>query len=173
MSLVVRPARPEEYANVGRVTAEAYRADGLLDSADYPVERTYESLLLDAGRRAREAELWVAAEQDGEILGTVNWCPPGSPWRQLAQRDDQAEFRMLSVAPAGRRRGVGRALVDACLRRARQDGMSEVVIWSHPLMAGAHALYLRMNFERVPDLDGSPAPGVRLWGFRLPLTASS
>ena len=80
---------------------------------------------------------------------------------------------MLSVAPAGRRRGVGRALVDACLRRARQDGMSEVVIWSHPLMAGAHALYLRMNFERVPDLDGSPAPGVQLWGFRLPLTASS
>ena len=173
MSLVVRPARPEEYANVGRVTAEAYRADGLLDSADYPVERTYESLLLDAGRRAREAELWVAAEQDGEILGTVTWCPPGSPWRQLAQRDDQAEFRMLSVAPAGRRRGVGRALVDACLRRARQDGMSEVVIWSHPLMAGAHALYLRMNFERVPDLDGSPAPGVQLLGFRLPLTASS
>jgi len=173
MSFVVRPARPGEYAQVGHVTAEAYRADGLLDSADYPVESTYEAQLMDAGRRAREAELWVAADEAGEILGTVTWCPPGSPWRQLAQRDDQAEFRMLSVAPAGRRRGVGRALVEACLRQARQDEMSEVVIWSHPMMTGAHALYLRMHFERAADLDGSPAPDVHLWGFRRALTATS
>jgi hypothetical protein len=47
--------------------------------------------------------------------------------------------------------------------------MSEVVIWSHPLMNGAHALYLRMHFERAADLDGSPAPGVHLLGFRLGL----
>ena len=172
MSYLVRPARPAEYAPVGRLTADAYRADGLLDAADHPVESSYEAQLLDAARRAREAELWVAAEEDGEILGTVTWCPPGSPWRQLARRDDQAEFRMLSVAPAGRRRGVGRALVDACLSRARLDRTSEVVIWSHPLMTGAHALYLRMQFERAHDLDGSPAPGVHLWGYRLPLDRS-
>jgi N-acetylglutamate synthase-like GNAT family acetyltransferase len=168
VSLVVRQARPSEYAQVGRLTADAYRADGLLDADDHLVERSYEYKLLDAALRAQQAELWVAAE-DGEILGTVTWCPPGSPWRQLAQRDDQAEFRMLSVAPAGRRRGVGRTLVDACLSRAQQDGMSEVVIWSHPLMTGAHLLYDKMHFERAHDLDGSPAPGVHLWGFRLTL----
>ena len=172
MTIVVRAARPEEYAAVGELTADAYRADGLLDADDHLVENSYEAKLLDAARRAREAELWVAAE-DGQILGTVTWCPPGSPWRQLALRDDQAEFRMLSVAPAGRRRGVGRTLVEACLSRARLDGMSEVVIWSHPLMTGAHLLYHRMHFERAYDLDGSPAPGVHLWGFRLPLTATS
>jgi predicted N-acetyltransferase YhbS len=171
MSFLIRAARPEEYAAVGHLTSDAYRADGLLDAADLPVESTYEVQLLDATRRAREAELWVAAE-DGNILGTVTWCPVGSPWRQLAQRDDQAEFRMLSVAPAGRRRGVGRALVEACLSRARLDRMSEVVIWSHPLMTGAHLLYSRMNFERAYDLDGSPAPGVHLWGFRLSLAES-
>ncbi len=80
---------------------------------------------------------------------------------------------MLSVAPAGRRRGVGRALVEACLVGPAQDGMTEMVIWSHPLMPGAHALYARMGFERAYDLDGSPVPGVHLWGFRLRLTASS
>ena len=122
---------------VGLLTADAYRADGLLEAADHPVESTYEAKLLDAARRAREAELWVAAEEDGQILGTVTWCPPGSSWRQLALRNDQAEFRMLSVAPAGRRRGVGRAMVEACLSRARRDRMSEVVIWSHPLMVGS------------------------------------
>ena len=77
---------------------------------------------------------------------------------------------MLSVAPAGRRRGVGRAMVEACLSRARRDRMSEVVIWSHPLMIAAHRLYRPMQFERAYDLDGSPAPGVHLWGFRLRLS---
>ena len=47
--------------------------------------------------------------------------------------------------------------------------MTEVVIWSHPRMLGAHPLYDRMGFERAYDLDGSPVPGVYLWGFRLAL----
>jgi predicted N-acetyltransferase YhbS len=169
MTFAVREARPEEYAAVGALTAEAYRVDGLLDDRELPTEATYEEKLLDAARRAREAELWVAADDDGAMLGTVTWCPVGSPWRQLALAEHQAEFRMLSVAPAGRRRGVARALVEACLDRARRDGMTEVVIWSHPRMLGAHALYDRMGFERAYDLDGSPAPGVYLWGFRLAL----
>jgi GNAT superfamily N-acetyltransferase len=172
VSLVVRPARPEEYPAVGAITAAGYRADGLLDSPEHPVESGYEAQLLDAGRRAREAELWVAVDDtddQGELLGTVTWCTLGSPWRQLAQRDDQAEFRMLAVAPAGRRRGTGRRLVEACLERARRDGAREVVLWSLPTMRGAHALYLAMGFERADDLDGSPAPGVLLWGFRFSL----
>ncbi len=167
MTYTVRAARPEEYAAVGALTAEAYRADGLLDAHDHPVEDSYEAQLRDAARRAREAELWVAADDDGAVLGTVTWCPVGSPWRQLALAEHQAEFRMLSVAPAGRRRGVARALVEACLARAGRDGMTEVVIWSHPLMLGAHVLYDRLGFDRAYDLDGSPVPGVHLWGFRL------
>jgi len=169
MTFAVRPARPAEYAGVGALTAEAYRADGLLDAHDHPVENTYEAQLRDAARRAREAELWVAVDEDGTLLGTVTWCPVGSPWRQLALAEHQAEFRMLSVAPAGRRRGVARALVEGCLTRAREDQMTEVVIWSHPLMFGAHALYAGMGFQRAYDLDGSPVPGVHLWGFRMAL----
>lgn len=169
MSVAVRPAQPSEYAAVGALTAEAYRVDGLLEAHDHPVDDTYEVQLRDAARRAAEAELWVATDDAGAVLGTVTWCPPRSRWRQLARAEDQAEFRMLSVAPAGRRRGVARALVEACLDRARRDGMTEVVIWSHPLMLGADALYGRLGFTRAFDLDGSPVPGVHLWGFRLAL----
>ena len=169
MTYVIRAARSEEYAAVGMLTAEAYRVDGLLDAHELPVDAAYEEKLLDAARRAHEAELWVAVDSDGVVLGTVTWCPIGSPWRQLALAGHQAEFRMLSVAPAGRRRGVARALVEACLARAREDAMTEMVIWSHPRMLGAHALYARMGFERAYDLDGSPVPGVHLWGFRLSL----
>lgn len=169
MTFAVRPASPEEFATLGALTVEAYRVDGLLDAHDDRVDDNYATQLLDAARRAREAELWVAADETGAVLGTVTWCPVDSPWRQLAWTDTQAEFRMLAVAAAGRRRGVARALVEACLDRARRDAMTEVVIWSHPRMLGAHALYARLGFTRATNLDGSPAPGVHLWGFRLGL----
>ena len=104
MSFLIRVAESSEYAEAGRVTAEAYRIDDLLRRADGLIDTAYEAELTDAGRRAREAELLVAVE-NGHVLGTVTWCPPTSPWRELATEQDQAEFRMLSVAAAGRRRG--------------------------------------------------------------------
>ena len=168
MSFLIRVAEPSEYAEAGRVTAEAYRIDDLLRRADGLIDTGYEAELTDAGRRAREAELLVAVE-DGHVLGTVTWCPPISPWRELATEQDQAEFRMLSVAAAGRRRGVGRALVTACLEHARAERMREVLLSSLPQMTSAHALYREFGFVRAPELDHSPKPHVHLWAFRLTL----
>ncbi len=75
MSFIVRVAEPAEYAEAGRVTAGAYRADDLLRRTDGVTDTDYEAELTDAGRRAREAELLVAVD-DGHVLGTVTWCPP-------------------------------------------------------------------------------------------------
>jgi ribosomal protein S18 acetylase RimI-like enzyme len=166
--LIVRLAVPGEYAEAGRVTAEGYHADDLLRRPDGLIDAEYEARLADADRRARMAVLMVAVD-DGKVLGTVTWCPPTSPLRELATRRDQAEFRMLSVAPAGRRRGVGHALVEACLDRARLEGMREVVLSSLPQMTAAHALYREFGFVRAPELDHSPKPDVHLWAFRLSL----
>ena len=168
MSSLVRVAEPAEYAEAGRITADGYRADDLLRRTDGLVDFDYQAQLTDASRRAREAELLIAVD-DGQVLGTVTWCPPSSPWRELATRPDQAEFRMLSVAAAGRRRGVGRALVNACLDRARAQGMHEVLISSLPQMTAAHALYREFGFVRAPELDHSPKPDVHLWALRLNL----
>jgi ribosomal protein S18 acetylase RimI-like enzyme len=168
VSFLIRFAEPSEYAEAGRVTAEAYRIDDLLRRADGLIDTAYEAELTDAARRAREAELLVTVE-DGQVLGTVTWCPPTSPWRELATEQDQAEFRMLSVAAAGRRRGVGRALVTACLDRARAEGMREVLLSSLPQMTAAHTLYREFGFMRAPELDHSPKPHVHLWAFRLTL----
>jgi GNAT superfamily N-acetyltransferase len=168
VSFLIRVAESSEYAEAGRVTAGAYRIDDLLRRADGLIDTAYEAELTDAGRRAREAELLVAVE-NGHVLGTVTWCPPTSPWRELATEQDQAEFRMLSVAAAGRRRGVGRALVTACLERARAEHMREVLLSSLPQMTKAHALYREFGFVPAPELDHSPKPHVHLWAFRLTL----
>lgn len=164
----VRRARPEEHAAVGRITVRAYEADGFLLLDD-----PYAHRLADVAQRAAQADVWVA-ELDGDVVGTVTWCPRGSPYRELAVRADQAEFRMLAVEPTVRRRGVARALVDACLARARADGAREMVLSSLPQMLDAHRLYAAYGFARAPELDWvvQDAPegtDVTLWGFRLPL----
>ncbi len=160
--LVVRPARPAEHEPVGRLTLEAYAADGYIVEDDF-----YVAELLDARARAEAAELLVA-ELDGVVVGTVTFCPEGSVFSEVAG-PGEGEFRMLAVAPAARRRGAAQALVRACLHRSAELGYTAVVLSSLPVQAHAHRLYEGLGFRRRPALDWSPAPGVDLIGFRLPL----
>lgn len=164
MPVIVRPAEPAEFEQLGEITATAYVHDGHL-----PADFSYVDVLRDAAARAREALLLVAT--DGTtLLGTVTWCPDGSPYKELAA-EHEGEFRMLAVAPQARRRGAARALVQDCLDRSQAAGHTRIVLSTQPGMAQAHALYESFGFGRAPELDWEPAPGVRLLGYALDLSA--
>jgi ribosomal protein S18 acetylase RimI-like enzyme len=159
----IRRARPDELEEVGRTTVAAYAA-----YLDETPESDYVTHLRDAARRDREAELWVAVDGDGTLLGSVTSCPEDSPWRELSQ-PGEGEFRMLAVDPAAQGRGVGKALVTHVVDRFRAQGSRAVVICSMTSMEAAHRVYLRLGFTRDPALDWSPVPGVDLVAFRLDL----
>ena len=159
--LQVRAARPSEYAAVTEITVAAYVDGGYL-----PPDAAYVTELGDTATRAAGAEIWVALDGDDRVLGCVTWCPAGSTWREIA-RDDEGEFRMLAVAAEARGRGVGEALVRACLDRARADGLGGVAISTMDRMTDAHRLYGRLGFSRVPEADWSPVNGVCLLAFRV------
>ncbi len=157
----LRRAVPSEHEAIGRLTVAAYEPFLLGPDDDYRLR------LADAARRDREAEVWVAAE-GGSVLGNVTVCPAGSPWRELA-RDDEGEFRMLAVSPDAQGRGVGHQLAELVVERFRVEGARAVVLSSLTVMAGAHRLYERLGFVRVPDRDWSPHPGVDLIAYSLEL----
>ena len=158
--MLLRRARPEDHAAVAEATLAAYRPH--LHPGSAYVER-----LRDTAARDRDAELWVAVE-DERVLGSVTVCPEGSPWRELAA-PGEGEFRMLAVAPEAQGRGVGRALVELVLERFRATGTAVVVLSSESSMASAHRLYRRLGFVRTPERDWSPAPGVDLPASRKEL----
>jgi GNAT superfamily N-acetyltransferase len=157
--VTVRRARPEELAEIGRLTLASYLADGMVNP-----EGSYASELADAARRARDAELLVAVDPEDTVLGTITICMQGSPLGELS-RAGELEFRMLAVAPGARRRGVGELLVKSVLARATEIGAHRVVLCSAVEMHVAHRLYARLGFTRLPQLDWCPMPGVTLLAF--------
>lgn len=158
MALVRRFRTPDAEA-VATLTVAAYEA--YLAGPQDP----YLARLRDVATRSSEADVWVA-EHEGVLAGTVTWCPLGSPWREIG-RDDEGEFRMLAVAPAMQRRGVARVLVEHCFALAREAGMSGMVLSTLTEQAKAHPLYASLGFERAPDRDWSPVPGVDLLAYAL------
>lgn len=162
-AVIVRPALPAELPEVGAVTARAYAADGTVDQG-------YLSVLADAAGRARHSEIYVAADAGGAVLGAVAFAAHGSRYAELAA-PGEAELRMLAVHPAARGCGVGRLLVLACVRQAREIGSLRLVLSTAPSMATAHRLYVRLGFRRLPNRDWEPATGLRLLAYALELIA--
>lgn len=77
-------------------------------------------------------------------------CPAGAPaagYVSFRQGVDEAELLRLAVAAPERRRGVGRSLVEAGLRRLRAARFSSCFLEVRPDNTAALALYESMGFE--------------------------
>jgi ribosomal protein S18 acetylase RimI-like enzyme len=157
----IRPPRPEEYAAAGEVTVQAYDVDGhLADDVGYGAR------LRDVASRAEQADVFVAVDAAGDVLGTVTVVQPGSPYAEIS-RPGELEFRMLAVAPSARGRGVGEALTRAVLDRARALGLRKVVLSSLDGMHSAHRLYERLGFARLAERDWRPFPHISLIAYQI------
>ncbi|MFH9421584.1 GNAT family N-acetyltransferase [Streptomyces sp. NPDC017529] len=162
MDIVIRPARPEEFEEIGELLVSAYLADGLLSFGD---RDPYVHELRKAAHRAEHAELLTAADAgSGAVLGTVTFVAPGTRYAEISG-PAEGEFRMLAVAPGGRGRGIGEALVRACMDRARSLGLTGMVLSTQPHTLAAHRLYERLGFRHIPERDWDPVPTVTLWAF--------
>jgi ribosomal protein S18 acetylase RimI-like enzyme len=162
MSFTIREVEPAEHAAVGELTVQAYRDVGETDESYYPELR-------DVADRAAQVPVLVAVDDaSGSVLGAVTYVPGPGPFHE-GEFGDAASFRMLAVAAEARGRGVGRALVEACVDRARAAGREALSLYTRPFMTAAHRLYERLGFERVPAQDWEFAPDEWLYAYRLAL----
>lgn len=155
----IRPIRPEEYEEAGRVTAAAYREFASGSGSDWD---DYLRRVADVRSRAERALVLVAVEQ-GRVLGSVTLelddrVVGGHEREPLAP--DEAHVRMLGVEPEARGRRLGRALMEAGIEEARRAGKGVLTLGTTTQMHAAHRLYESMGFRRGPD---------QVWpdGFRL------
>ena len=81
-----------------------------------------------------------------ESLSGNHMTGGSSPWAELLG-PGEAGVRMLAVDPSAQGRGVGRALLNACIERACQLGRAGLLLHSTPWMEAAHHLYESAGYE--------------------------
>lgn len=82
-----------------------------------------------------------AAARPGDLAGYAGLlCPRGA---------HEADIQTIAVAPAARRRGLGRTLVIQLVREAAERGAREVFLEVRADNPGAEALYTEIGFEPI------------------------
>jgi ribosomal protein S18 acetylase RimI-like enzyme len=162
--LVIREVMPDEHAEAARVTIDGYALD-YGEALGY-----YADHLGDIAGRVRDAAVLVALV-DGEIAATVTYVRDHDSPLAEHQRPDEASIRMLAVAPRFRRRGIARALTEACIARAQADGKRRVSLHADEAMQPARRLYQQLGFQRDPQRDYAPDPETWLYAYVLDLGA--
>jgi ribosomal protein S18 acetylase RimI-like enzyme len=154
---------------VGQVIVRAYREFARDDEG----WRSYERALGDVAARAAVALVLVAVDGD-RVLGTATL----ETGRRIEPEDDpplaphEAHVRMVGVEPSARGRGIGKMLMEACIREARAAGKTLITLHTTPWMKAAQRMYESMGFERKPEEDRSFESGLVLLTYWLPLEAA-
>jgi ribosomal protein S18 acetylase RimI-like enzyme len=166
-AVVLRDARGEDRAAVRALTLQAYAeyATVMAPSAWTELEQ--------AIRRAVDSESGaerIVAEHQGRIVGSVMLFPPSAAaYGDTVQAPPWPELRLLAVSPEARGMGVGRLLVDECVRRARASGAAELGLHTSKSMETAIGMYRGMGFVRAPEHDFQPEGAELVEGYRLGL----
>jgi DNA-binding MarR family transcriptional regulator/GNAT superfamily N-acetyltransferase len=133
--------RPHRTGDMGWVT----QCHGILYAEEYGLDQRFEALVAEITAKflrefdpARE-HCWIA-EQDGAPIGSVFL---------VHQTDVTARLRLLIVDPKARGLGVGRRLVDECIRFARQVGYREITLWTHSILTAARRIYAARGFKLI------------------------
>ncbi len=167
--IAIRDARPADRAAIEAVTLAAYEQYAVVMLA--PLWEAYRQNIVTTLANAKPATQ-IVAEQKGALVGSVLLYPAGGDMRApggKARTLAWPEVRLLAVAPAARGSGAGRRLMEECIRRARAADATALTLHTTDIMRVAMRLYERMGFERAPDLDFAPAPGILVKGYKLAL----
>ena len=119
----------------------------ILYAEEYGWDGTYEALAAEIVAQfiknydPKCERAWVA-ERDGQRVGAA----------LVAKKSDEiAKLRLLHVERKARGLGIGRRLVEECIRFARQAGYQKMTLWTQSSLHAARDIYKKAGFHLVRE----------------------
>jgi Transcriptional regulators len=137
---LLRPHRP---GDMGWIV----HRQAILYAEEYGWDETYEALAAEIVAQfirnydPKRERCWVA-EKDGARVGAVFVAKAS---------DEVAKLRLLHVESETRGLGIGKRLVEECVRFARQTGYQKMTLWTQSILHAARHLYEQAGFHVVHE----------------------
>jgi DNA-binding MarR family transcriptional regulator/N-acetylglutamate synthase-like GNAT family acetyltransferase len=135
--------RPHQPGDMGWVI----QRHGELYAREYGWDETMEAFVAEIAAKfikefdPKKERAWIA-EKDGENVGCVFL---------VRESDEVAKLRMLLVDPKARGLGIGKRLVEECIKFARMKGYKKITLWTNDILTTARHIYEQTGFKLVSE----------------------